>query len=72
VDLEGALTVRRTVAAPDGGSWSVLVAHTDGRAWEVAVTQSAARPPRPESCDGPLGSPATLTATGLTAVSGRS
>jgi hypothetical protein len=68
VDLEGVLTVRRTVAEPGGGSWSVLVAHTDGRTWEVAVTQSAARPPRPESCEGPLGTPSRLTATAVTAV----
>ncbi|WP_327288328.1 sucrase ferredoxin [Streptomyces sp. NBC_01198] len=68
VDLEGALTVRRTVAEPDGGSWSVLVAHTDGRAWDVTVTRSAAQPPRPESCDGPLGTPARLTATAVSAV----
>lgn len=72
VHLEGALTVRRTVAGPDGDSWSVLVAHTDGRAWEVAVVQTAAQPPRPESCGGPLGTPARLTAAGVTAVSGRS
>ncbi|WP_073501851.1 sucrase ferredoxin [Actinacidiphila paucisporea] len=68
VDGEGALTVRRTVAGPGGDTWSVLVAHTDARAWEVAVTRSAARPPRPESCDGPLGTPACLAATGITAV----
>ncbi|WP_329173943.1 sucrase ferredoxin [Streptomyces sp. NBC_01477] len=70
-DLEDALTVRRTVAEP-GGGWSVLVAHTDGRAWDVTVARTAAQPPRPESCDGPLGTPALLEATGITAVTGRS
>ncbi|CAG7654385.1 sucrase ferredoxin [Actinacidiphila bryophytorum] len=72
VDLEGALTVRRTVAGHEDGTWSVLVAHTDGRAWEVAVERTAAQPPRPESCGSPLGTPAGLRAAGVTAVSGRS
>jgi hypothetical protein len=65
-DREGALTVVRTDAEPSG--WAVRVAHTDGRAWDVAVTQTAARPPRPESCGAALGTPATLTAARVAAV----
>lgn len=68
VDLEGALTIRRSAADPGGAGWSVLAAHADGRTWQVTVTQTAAQPPRPESCDGPLGTPARWTATGVAAV----
>lgn len=62
-DLAGALAVERTEAAPDG--WTVRVAHTDGRAWQVAVARRAARPPRPESCDAALGTPAWMDVTGV-------
>ncbi|MEG8279568.1 sucrase ferredoxin [Streptomyces sp. AHA2] len=50
--------VRTTGAAP---RWEVTVAHVDGRRWRVDVSQSAALPPRPESCGAAvLGSPARM------------
>jgi hypothetical protein len=50
--------VRTTGAAPH---WEVTVAHVDGRRWLVEVAQSAASPPRPESCGASvLGSPARM------------
>jgi hypothetical protein len=54
-----ALSVVRTAgAAPH---WEVTVAHADGRRWQVEVAQSAALPPRPESCGAAvLGSPARM------------
>ncbi|MEU1555282.1 sucrase ferredoxin [Streptomyces scabiei] len=57
-DAAGVLTVLRT----DGTAphWDVTVAHADGRRWTVAVSQGPARPPRPESCGSPLGSPARM------------
>lgn len=64
----GALVVERT----DGSapSWTVRVAHTDGRAWDVAVSRSAALPPRPESCGAAPGSPDRMDVTGIGAVAG--
>jgi hypothetical protein len=57
-DTAGALSVLCT----DGTAphWDVTVAHADGRRWTVAVSQGPARPPRPESCGSPLGSPARM------------
>jgi hypothetical protein len=50
--------VRTDGAAPH---WEVTVAHADGRRWQVEVAQSAALPPRPESCGASvLGSPARM------------
>ncbi|MFI8214214.1 sucrase ferredoxin [Streptomyces sp. NPDC085932] len=50
--------VRTAGAAPH---WEVTVAHADGRRWQVEVAQSAALPPRPESCGASvLGSPARM------------
>ncbi|MDQ0993501.1 sucrase ferredoxin [Streptomyces sp. V3I7] len=56
----GVLSVVRTDgAAPH--HWEVTVAHADGRAWRVTVAQSAALPPRPESCGASvLGTPARM------------
>ncbi|MFF8811168.1 sucrase ferredoxin [Streptomyces pactum] len=56
-----------TVTATEGAApaWTVTVAHTDGRRWEVSVAQTAAAPPRPESCGGALGSPARMDVTAV-------
>ncbi|MHB9758298.1 sucrase ferredoxin [Streptomyces sp. BYX5S] len=40
--------------------WNVTIAHADGRLWTVTVAQGASLPPRPESCDAALGSPARM------------
>ncbi|MFI6942577.1 sucrase ferredoxin [Streptomyces sp. NPDC050418] len=40
--------------------WQITVAHADGRNWAVTVAQGEARPPRPESCGGALGTPARM------------
>ncbi|MFI8165322.1 sucrase ferredoxin [Streptomyces sp. NPDC085931] len=54
-----ALSVVRTAGAAP--RWEVTVAHADGRRWLVEVAQSAALPPRPESCGASvLGSPARM------------
>ncbi|MER7403565.1 sucrase ferredoxin [Streptomyces sp. NPDC000070] len=54
-----ALSVVRTAGAAP--RWEVTVAHADGRRWQVEVAQSAALPPRPESCGAAvLGSPARM------------
>ncbi|NUP43108.1 MAG: sucrase ferredoxin, partial [Streptomyces sp.] len=42
------------------------------RAWDVAVSRTAAQPPRPESCGGALGTPARMAADRVTEVTGRS
>ncbi|MBY8878692.1 sucrase ferredoxin [Streptomyces sp. PLK6-54] len=58
-------------AEPRGGDhWTVPVTHRDGRVWEVAVTRSAAQPPRPESCGAALGTPARLDVTSVEQVAG--
>lgn len=58
-DAAEALSVVRT--AGSAPRWEVTVAHRDGRHWEVVVVQSAASPPRPESCaTSVLGSPARM------------
>jgi hypothetical protein len=58
-------------AEPHGeDDWAVPVAHRDGRAWQVAVTRSAAQPPRPESCGAALGTPARMDVTGIEQVAG--
>ncbi|MEU3463032.1 sucrase ferredoxin [Streptomyces sp. NPDC006733] len=67
-DRARALAVERTEGSSP--SWTVRVAHTDGRAWDVAVTGTAALPPRPESCGAALGSPARMDVTGIEAVAG--
>ncbi|MFF8673195.1 sucrase ferredoxin [Streptomyces sp. NPDC015242] len=55
---EALRVVRTAGAAP---RWEVTVAHADGRRWQVDVAQSAALPPRPESCGASvLGSPARM------------
>jgi hypothetical protein len=57
-EAAGALTVVRTDGA--AARWDVTVAHVDGRRWAVDVARGASRPPRPESCGSPLGSPARM------------
>ncbi|MBM7168943.1 sucrase ferredoxin [Streptomyces sp. G44] len=51
-----------TVVGTDGAAplWDVTVAHADGRRWQVTVEQGASLPPRPESCDAALKSPARM------------
>jgi hypothetical protein len=57
-DAQALSVVRTSGAAP---RWEVTVAHIDGRRWQVDVAQSAALPPRPESCGASvLGSPARM------------
>lgn len=68
-DAAGAIAVESARAAGDG-AWTVRVAHTDGRIWEVAVVQTASLPPRPESCDAALGTPARMEVTGIESVAG--
>lgn len=57
-EAAGVLTVVGTTGT--GPRWEVSVAHLDGRLWNVTVAQGTARPPRPESCGSPLGSPARM------------
>lgn len=56
-----------TVIATEGAApaWTVTVAHTDGRRWEVSVVQTAAAPPRPESCGAALGNPARMAVSAI-------
>jgi (2Fe-2S) ferredoxin len=65
-DRADAVVVTRTEGAAP--SWTVRVAHRDGREWEVAVAQSAAQPPRPESCGAALGTPARMEITRFTEI----
>ncbi|MGW4287340.1 sucrase ferredoxin [Streptomyces sp. NPDC004673] len=58
--------VRTEGAAP---RWEVTVAHADGRGWRVTVAQTAALPPRPESCGvGVLGTPARMDVVSVEAL----
>ncbi|MFI9052353.1 sucrase ferredoxin [Streptomyces sp. NPDC053427] len=62
---------RASAGGPITGSaaaWSVSVAHTDGRAWRVAVEQRTDGAPAPASCGAPLGPPARMAVTSITAV----
>lgn len=58
--------VRTEGAAP---RWEVTVGHADGRGWRVTVAQTAALPPRPESCGvDVLGTPARMDVVGIRAL----
>ncbi|MFF4954820.1 sucrase ferredoxin [Streptomyces chattanoogensis] len=62
---------RAPVGGPVAGSaptWSVAIAHTDGRLWRVAVEQRADGAPAPASCGAPLGPPARMAVTSITAI----
>ncbi|NEB91677.1 sucrase ferredoxin [Streptomyces bauhiniae] len=49
--------------------WEVTVGHVDGRGWRVTVAQTAALPPRPESCGvDVLGTPARMDVVGIRAL----
>ncbi|MER7172467.1 sucrase ferredoxin [Streptomyces mesophilus] len=66
-DVEGGEVERGEDAAP---RWRITVAHRDGRAWAVTVAQGAARPPRPESCGGALGTPARMDVVAVRELAG--
>ncbi|MEV0372336.1 sucrase ferredoxin [Streptomyces sp. NPDC050636] len=51
-------------------AWAVSVAHSDGRTWRVTVEQRADGAPAPASCGAPLGPPARMTVTSITAIAG--
>ncbi|MFJ6728254.1 MULTISPECIES: sucrase ferredoxin [unclassified Streptomyces] len=58
-DTAETLSVVHTRGTAQG--WEVTVAHVDGRHWRVTVAQTAALPPRPESCGAAvLGTPARM------------
>ncbi|GAU69590.1 hypothetical protein SSP35_13_00610 [Streptomyces sp. NBRC 110611] len=63
-----------TAAAPahpehPSPAWAVTVAHADGRTWRVTVEQRADGAPAPASCGAPLGPPARIAVTSVTATS---
>ncbi|RKE21540.1 sucrase ferredoxin [Streptomyces sp. TLI_171] len=60
-----ALTMHQTRA---GDHWLVDVHHTDGRRWRATVVESAAEPPRPESCGKAPGTPSRMDVVSLTAL----
>ncbi|MFJ5679203.1 sucrase ferredoxin [Streptomyces sp. NPDC093097] len=49
-------------------SWAVAVAHSDGRAWRVVVDERADGAPAPASCGAPLGPPARMAITSISAL----
>ncbi|MFJ5516482.1 sucrase ferredoxin [Streptomyces griseoluteus] len=66
-DTADALHVVRTEG--DAPRWEVTVGHADGRGWRVSVAQTAALPPRPESCGvDVLGTPARMDVVGISAL----
>ncbi|WP_306318100.1 MULTISPECIES: sucrase ferredoxin [unclassified Streptomyces] len=58
-----------STGSPDAPHWEVTVAHVDGRRWTVTVAQGSSLPPRPESCDAALGSPARMDVVAVREVS---
>ncbi|MEU5212911.1 sucrase ferredoxin [Streptomyces sp. NPDC020742] len=51
----------------DSPAWVVTVAHNDGRVWHVTVEQRADGAAAPASCGAPLGPPARMAVTSVTA-----
>ncbi|MFF2924352.1 sucrase ferredoxin [Streptomyces celluloflavus] len=69
VRADGPAPGSRTLAGSCPG-WTVSVAHSDGRTWRVTVEQRADGAPAPASCGAPLGPPARMAVTSITAVTG--
>lgn len=56
-----------TASGTPSPAWAVTVAHADGRSWRVIVEQRADGAPAPASCGAPLGPPARMAVTSITA-----
>ncbi len=66
--LDVTATEVRSRADGTAPSWTLRLAHADGRAWHVTVEQRTADTATPASCGAPLGPPAYMHVTDITAL----